>query len=1717
MKKIILGILIALCTACLGFAVACVNNSEPKYYTLTFEKAEGVTYKHDFPRNYEVKEGVTVTFSVEYAENVQGEPEVKANGAKLYADAEGNFSFKMKENTTISVDGIYILNKYTITFDKNDPVNQGEVLRINYLDPEDETKEMEQLTVSAGEEISFKIKTSVYYNPSRMKVLANTTIVNPDKDGVYTFAASGNTTVTVTDLDYDNWFIQRNDGEGTASNPYKISRPIDLYQLSAWIKTEYSGLFYDSYYELTNDIDMQGEQLYVIGESTNYFFAGTFNGNGHTISNYYMEDTLYDAEAMANTFLPSIGLFGVVSVTAKSVPRIYDLNLKNFNININAAATDSTFIAGGLVGQAAGVYITGCSVDGTITVDSDDEMFGYVGGIAGYIQSAYTDQGLRYYTSITSCESNVEIRGESGHLQAAGGIVGVLSSQDVRTAATVLNCYYTGNVYGAMYAGGIAGRVYAYSSVQNCYSTGIIEARNTVGLMDGGNDYAYAYAGGIVGYLEYDALVANSFSTAVTHAVSTASTSGGKYAYAGPIVGDMDKGGESDTELRIEASPALLYNCYSKADNVNFDNNFIKTTLGWTEGDWKFTDNGYPVTNHDSAENDFTVTLNLGATETVNGKGSLTLNIHSFYRPVSYWYAVGYGLNGSDFADGDGIEEFTQSASGKLSYGYYFDVARTQKVPFGYTPMGSVTLYAGFADYNDVAGEYYLRKQSSGGTARLVLEADGSLVYSEGALTRVSYYVYDGENIIMYDTCIDMDQTADYGYYSFKATLNDRVLKIFDNEFYPVSSPLTAVKKTENFKYGGYYGSGENVYYFYEDGTGAATVNGVTTNFTYIVGGGLVTVTSAIGSYECPIDTDGSVTKYRNDNITRFDEFRGVWEKSAGSKKQYFFDGKSSGGSGNWEYKYFGYDSDGNEVLLASDGGTYTVSGNEITLSASLTASFDADGFLTVSSGYQETYYAQNSFVGVWNSFDNTNPVQIEFLGIGKDGKGAAVIDYGATNGSYTASYVVTNTNGENYIELFYNELFLGMFTYNPAQNVLNGMVYVAVSNGYADNVSFFLYDDLRGAWISEIIENIEFNGLGNYDVEGNNRHMAVSGSITVDGDEVGAYSLVNATLTGSFVYDNVKYNIAYNEQTKQIDVTYNDGANSFSFELHDKIHKLQLIDASGNVYAFDGRGNLTNGGKLTVTATDGTVTEYVYNNANAEDIFPVTISGYDTIEKVGSDYKLSTANTVLNINNPFTGSDWLIAGKADKETVIQLNEELEVGVINADDKASGTYKGASVDFDYDREGGYLTFTAGGKKYYVFAMTADGETELAISEHDDLSAGDYDVCVKANTLDNFRGKYRISDDKYIEFDGLGESKFILGTAVLHREKLAGEGGKYKGEIVEVIYHYTINEFGVPEFQTEITYPLNNAGEPERTERKITQVFTEKAYGEYVVDGKNYAIVACDVLYGSKVVDRSDNKISYLFDGAGTIYKTVVDGDGETVSTEKIEYSIVDQRSVKMEYVLWLVNESGHELVSVLNYGIETMTLEVGERDASPKQKLIDGKGATYFFDGLSNLSTGNSVTVNSRDANGDFLTADYQYRFTATGIELYSKIGVNETVYAVVALDGTSVKVDKELLVLTPHDGAPWGLFVDEKSNTEYVFDGLSNHELGGTVYISVFDTNKNETVETKYSYTVENGVVVIYNVDKTVYGRVFALSSTRCILTLADGTEITLYLSSSN
>ncbi|MDE6060594.1 MAG: hypothetical protein K2G31_03915, partial [Clostridia bacterium] len=484
------ALMVVVCIVCI---VLGLTLSGDKYYKLTYEEFDGVTYVSEILSGADVKDGTEVRFSIELDEvKVMGTPTVKTNGNfVLDADEHGEYSFIMKGDTTVKVDDIFAVDSYKVTFD------EGE-FRTKYKSEQGDTTQ--GITVRAGEEISFEVIKSVYY-VGNYTVLANTTVLEP-KNGVYTVSVTENMNITVTGLEIDTPFYQRaNCGNGTQANPYKLARPIDLYSLADLIA---DGFYVDvmfAYYELTADIDMKGEQLYIIGDATteNSFFAGHFNGNNHKISNFFIEDYIIDQSTFTAIKLPYVGMFGLVSSSAQAddVAEISNLHLENFEIKSDRAdIVDNGCSIGAIAGYVAGANVIGCSAKGVIDVKGSEKIieenvkdeqtgqetvrraipFTYVGGLVGIMESASIAGVGDFYASIRSCAAEIDITVLGGYVACAGGIAGRLVSSSEKNGAAILNSYSVGDIYGAIFAGGIVGNMSQYCSVLNCYSVGDVYA-----------------------------------------------------------------------------------------------------------------------------------------------------------------------------------------------------------------------------------------------------------------------------------------------------------------------------------------------------------------------------------------------------------------------------------------------------------------------------------------------------------------------------------------------------------------------------------------------------------------------------------------------------------------------------------------------------------------------------------------------------------------------------------------------------------------------------------------------------------------------------------------------------------------------------------------------------------------------------------------------------------------------------------------------------------------------------------------------------------------------------------------------------------------------------------------------------------------------------------------------------------------------------------------
>ncbi|APM41410.1 GLUG motif-containing protein [Clostridium kluyveri] len=204
-------------------------------------------------------------------------------------------------------------------------------------------------------------------------------------------------------------------GDGTTSNPYLIEDALDLNAIR-------NGL--GKSYKLIKDIDLNispynnGEGWTPIG-SANPSFTGVFDGNGHIISNLFINKPTIEI----------VGLFGYVRPPAI---------IKNVGI-VNINVTGSRYV-GGIVGYNTGGTIANCHSNGNISATSYN-----VGGIIGYNTASAN-------SIISNCYSTCNVASVGSY---AGGIA---ANNDYR--AIIRNCYFAGTITFEqnMYIGGIAGR-----------------------------------------------------------------------------------------------------------------------------------------------------------------------------------------------------------------------------------------------------------------------------------------------------------------------------------------------------------------------------------------------------------------------------------------------------------------------------------------------------------------------------------------------------------------------------------------------------------------------------------------------------------------------------------------------------------------------------------------------------------------------------------------------------------------------------------------------------------------------------------------------------------------------------------------------------------------------------------------------------------------------------------------------------------------------------------------------------------------------------------------------------------------------------------------------------------------------------------------------------------------------------------------------------------
>lgn len=215
---------------------------------------------------------------------------------------------------------------------------------------------------------------------------------------------------------------------------------------------------------LTADIDMVGEDWTPIGD-TDKGYTGTFDGNGHKISNLVCERTgdkqvsgLF-AVLMENSVVKNLGMEdGVFTSSTSTAGAVAAKSNLGKVINCwNSGKVTAHDYAGGIVGSSKG-WIESCKNSGAIKATWG---YGRSGGIAGEQVCDMNSSKQYVRTYIKYCYNTGTADG-----YYAGGITGYQSYLN-REACDIISCWSDAAMTGSI-TGGIAGSLARGDTIQNC-------------------------------------------------------------------------------------------------------------------------------------------------------------------------------------------------------------------------------------------------------------------------------------------------------------------------------------------------------------------------------------------------------------------------------------------------------------------------------------------------------------------------------------------------------------------------------------------------------------------------------------------------------------------------------------------------------------------------------------------------------------------------------------------------------------------------------------------------------------------------------------------------------------------------------------------------------------------------------------------------------------------------------------------------------------------------------------------------------------------------------------------------------------------------------------------------------------------------------------------------------------------------------------------------
>ena len=251
-------------------------------------------------------------------------------------------------------------------------------------------------------------------------------------------------------------------GTGTQEDPWLIASQEDLTALAEFLNSGNAEQFdadaagvgncHGYYFKQTADIDLTGVTWEPIGYSGGCYFAGNYDGGGHSITNAVSTGKV-DPDGYATA-----GIFGWVAFGS-----VANLHVKN--ANFVATGQNEYSYVGGIAGVCYGSSIKNCSVENSSLESRRNNNNNCAGSIVGYSTGGTFEK--------CAAENN-----QVKTMAYGGGFVGEVDDGYGVGNSTFTNCYVanctviseTDDSQGTSFSGGFAGEITDSTlTLQNCY------------------------------------------------------------------------------------------------------------------------------------------------------------------------------------------------------------------------------------------------------------------------------------------------------------------------------------------------------------------------------------------------------------------------------------------------------------------------------------------------------------------------------------------------------------------------------------------------------------------------------------------------------------------------------------------------------------------------------------------------------------------------------------------------------------------------------------------------------------------------------------------------------------------------------------------------------------------------------------------------------------------------------------------------------------------------------------------------------------------------------------------------------------------------------------------------------------------------------------------------------------------------------------------------